>query len=669
MQINRLPENPFELNKASDFSDTEIYEQWVDYDPGGLLRILQPRLRMPMLLLGGKGSGKTHLMRYCSAPVQAVRHGGDLPKAIAEEGYLGVYVQVEGLNTDKFSTACPDPVVGLQIFSMYFELWLATVLIETLQLGKSNSAQGDESSFVKAVLDLFDIKLEGNPTNIAELLETLKRQRKAIDFAVNNSSLTGSLDDVKITFSTGQLIYGIPKLAGKFFGNLENTLFVYLIDEVENLTEEQQRFLNSLIRYRTGNATIKVGARLYGIKTYKTLGAGEPIKRDAEYERVELDALLREDRENYERLVSRLVLKRLKVLGVSSQHEKLDVFANFFDTLESTNYWKAADSDLETVVQSSTERPYLKKLISDLVNTGRTDEEQAKQIADMLRLPDHIYLEKASVFQFRKRWPKKSIEALKLADVISKEALSLKEGRKDSENGLAGTISYFGSDILAQLYQDFRRPVPYTGFRTLIDLSQGIPRNLLTNLKHIYRRSLFANEKPFAGGKISVKSQADGVKDGATWFWEDAQPDSQGLGVREAIEALATLFRTVRFSSSPSECDLCTFSVEIEKLNTASKDVLKIAENWSYLIRLPNGRPNKNTYKLDERFQLSPMLAPKWGVSEHRRGSIEFSTEFANAIFDPSQRNKLVDLFKRRVEGMLSSSAAPASSIGGLFKE
>ncbi|OMP69129.1 ORC-CDC6 family AAA ATPase, partial [Agrobacterium tumefaciens] len=57
----RLDENPFDLVKASDFSAAEILDYWVDIadDHGGLVNFLQPRLLMPMILVGGKGSGKT----------------------------------------------------------------------------------------------------------------------------------------------------------------------------------------------------------------------------------------------------------------------------------------------------------------------------------------------------------------------------------------------------------------------------------------------------------------------------------------------------------------------------------------------------------------------------------------------------------------------------------
>src|SRR5438552_14342014 len=133
MKDDLSPQNPFDLLRASDYSNAEVLEHWVDIsaDQGGLLEILKPRLVMPMLLLGRKGSGKPHLMRYCSAPVQAARYGGDLAKAVTAEQYLGIYVRAEGMNLQKFSGKGQDEDTWLAIFGMYFEFWLASNLLSS----------------------------------------------------------------------------------------------------------------------------------------------------------------------------------------------------------------------------------------------------------------------------------------------------------------------------------------------------------------------------------------------------------------------------------------------------------------------------------------------------------------------------------------------------------
>ena len=439
-------------------------------------------------------------------------------------------------------------------------------------------------------------------------------------------------------------------------------LIVYLIDEVENFTVEQQKFLNSLIRYRRGNASIKLGARLYGIKTYDTLGSGEPIKRDAEYQRVELDTLLRERRTDYQELVSHLVLKRLRLFGFTASAADTPI-ASHFEKLDSRNYWNAVGDDLLRG-RDEKSRPFHRKLLGELAAIPGVDRDKAAEVIAALSVPEHLFLDKAATFYFRKNWPNGAVEALELAASAARQARALAAGDKANGVDLHQLIAHFDSDILAQLYHDYRRRVAYAGFETMVDLSQGIARNLLTNLKHIYRRSQFAGEEPFAGGVISIKSQSDGVRDGAAWFWEDAQPPSGGLQVRDAVESLAVLFRTVRFSHAPAECDLCTFSVAVEDLTENSLRTLQLAENWSYLVRLADGRPNKNSRSVDEKYQLGPMLAPHWEVSEHRRGSIELRDELANAILDPEHRSALPNLLRRRLARML---APPRHGTGSLF--
>ncbi len=653
-------ENPFDLNKASDFTDQEIADQWVDLAnaAGGLVDILNPKSRMPMFLLGGKGSGKTHLMRYCSAPVQAARHSGDVAQAAVADGYLGIYVSLDALNTDKFAREEPVEEYWSIVFNHYFELWLATALLATIRdCARSTSLDFQEQAFVAAVIELFDIAPAVMPSDLNALHDHLTRTRKNIDSVVNNSRLRGERPVFDITFSPGRLAFGIPELVSRHAPALGDVLFVYLIDEVENLTADQQRFLNSLIRYRRGSATIRVGGRLYGMKTLETTGSGEPIRSGAEYERVVLDELLREQHEQYDVFVRSLIAKRLERVGyAAAAQNKVD---SYFEQLDARDNWRSADGLLPKPKDSQL-APYHRKLAADLRNSLGLDEPTITGIIDAIQVPDHRFLEKAAAFQFRKSWPGIRDDAIALAVKVGDQARALALGDRNAGADLASLISYFSSDILAQLFHDYGRRLPYAGFGTMVELSQGITRNLLINLKHIFRRSRFAGEEPFISGVISIKSQSDGVRDGASWFWEDAQPPSGGLQVRDAVESLAVLFRTVRLSHSPSECALCAFSVPWDSLSENSRRTLIVAENWSYLVKLQEGRRAKNSKRIDPLYQLGPMLAPRWEVSEHRRGTIELQRDLADAMLDPAHRAELPNLMKKRLARLIKPSGTSA---------
>src|SRR5580704_925424 len=71
--MQRILREPFEVTKASDFTDAQIAATWVDLSGGGFFELADPRSPMPLMLLGGKGSGRTHLMRYYSFALQKLR--------------------------------------------------------------------------------------------------------------------------------------------------------------------------------------------------------------------------------------------------------------------------------------------------------------------------------------------------------------------------------------------------------------------------------------------------------------------------------------------------------------------------------------------------------------------------------------------------------------------
>lgn len=667
--------NPFDLTKASDFSDSDILNYWADLSESnasghGLLEILKPKLVMPMLLLGGKGSGKTHLMRYCSAPVQSMRSDGNLSKAVAKDGYLGIYLQTDGLNTGRFKGKGQSDETWIAIFSYSFELWLSLTLVKTLrELIRTSEQIIDEAQLVGSIALLFDITVSGKFDSLDSFEEFLREERRKIDFTVNNCAITRQLNEITILFSPGRLAFGIPAAAEKFIPTLASKLVVYLIDEIENFTADQQKFLNTLIRYRSGNVSIKLGSRLYGIKTYDTLGSGEPIKIDAEYERVELDSLLRDKSVEYTYLAKQLVLKRLNQSRLHHGAKSIDDINDFFQNIDQTNFFQ--DFSLKIVAgrdKKGSERPCIQKLQSVLTSEFTSNDlDSIDAIINNVRRRDHPLLEKLNVFSLYKKWTRLD-HLVEISKKIGESSNKFLEGRRDECLEYAQTFDHFGSDMLAQLLRECGKKNIYAGFDTFIHLSQGIPRNLLGILKNIYRNALFAGEQPFDGGIISIDSQTDGVRDGANWFWDDAQPDSKGAVVHRAIDALAVFFREVRYSDKPSECDLCSFSVDLAALSQDARQTIKTSENWSYIVKVKGGAKNKNSNKIDMKYQLSPMLAPRWGLSPKRGGTIELQADLASAIFDPEYKDGLTELIKKRVKVMNGGiSSLAQENQGSLF--
>jgi hypothetical protein len=663
MSLPPLNRNPFDLVKASDFSDEQIKSYWVDLvGEASLLDLLKPRLEMPMLLLGSKGSGKTHLMRYYSASVRKRSFDGNLHAAMREDKYLGIYVRADGLNVSRFSAKGQKDETWGSVFAYYFELWLATHLLRTVQEALNNASSTiDEESLVTTVLALFSKPINLPINTLDALISHFVSLRKEIDHVVSNVA-TGSrhLAEIEVCISPGDLAFGIPEKLLSISGNFEDVLFVYMIDEIENFSATQQRFLNSLIRYKRGPVSIKVGTRLYGLRTKKTLGdPAEEIRPGAEYEEVRLDEWLRDNSDGYHVLAKNLINKRLQQPSSSSGINT--PIEEFFEVIDSRDHYKKVTLELVSRYDKAAHnRPYFTLLRQHLLEYGGINlvadsNDIVDNIINLLRVPSYPILEKTNVYLLYKSWGTVATLTKKAEEIGEASELFLSKGKKGSKSYFE-TLDHFKSDFLAQLYRDCEKHrVPYAGFDTLVHLSQGVPRNLLGLLKQIYRRSHFSGERPFTpSSKISIASQVDGIRDAAAWFWDDAQPDSHGPEARQAVQSLAEFFSSVRFSLKPAECDLATFTVAARSGSEHARKVLNHAENWSYLIRIRAGGSDRNDPSaVDEKYQLSPMLAPRWEVSEHRRGAISLNPELFNAIFDTEIPSDHAEMIKRdRLKGM-----------------
>jgi len=647
-------DNPFDLTKASDFSDRQVIDFWVDMAAGqsSLVSFIKPKSKTPMFLLGGKGSGKTHLMRYCSSTVQNLRFQ-NLREAVTSEGYLGAYTNADGLNVHRFKGKGQSDDIWETVFAYSFELWLASTFLEALEPALADIELRSlewQRIFISLVRPLFNSEIDSSVVDFKTLLVYLNLCRKKVDSEVNHSAFTRSLTGIQINFNPGALVFGLPKIISSTCSFAEDTLFLYLIDEVENFTPEQQRFLNTLIRYRRENVSFRIGARLYGIKTYETLGSGEPIKQDAEFEPVYLDAMLRENQSQYESLAVSLILKRLEA-SKSYRFIGADRLAEKFNEVSSADYFRKASLEVTAGRDSAgKDRPHLQRLRRAL-DKAIGDEEISRSVVAQLSFLDNPLLEKVNVLIFYKRLSKK-VDLFKLAEEINEEMLRLIEKGPSGAPDYYNTYSHFSSDLFAQLCRDYGKKPIYAGLRTLIRISQGVPRNLLSLLKHIHRRSVFLGESPFDENPISVEAQASGINDASAWFWEDAQPDSHGTLVRGVVENIATLIRTIRYSENPSECDLCSFKVITSDLSADAIKVLKMAENWSYILKVNTNSSSKNDDRTSTQYQINPMLASRWGISESRRGVIEMKSsmlEILTSLIDPEKVKKEIS---ERVEEM-----------------
>src|SRR6266540_141960 len=676
-----MPEidQPFDVTKAVDFTDAQIAATWVDLPEGGFFQLVDPRSPMPLMLLGGKGSGRTHLMRYYSYSLQRIRAtGGDLVGFLQKDGYVGIYMRCEGLNAGRFDGKGQSAEAWATIFAYYMDLWLAQLVVQTLGDAFRDHSQliESEAALVADVPSLFDEDVAAPEKTLQGLIELFTALRREVDLAVNNAALTRSLGDLRIRSTRGRLVFGMPKLFAKHLPALSDIQIAYLIDELENLTETQQQYVNTLIREKEHTCTFKVGSRLYGFRTQRTLSAGEENRLGSEYEQVLLDEQLRVHPQ-YNSFARLLVARRLQGAGyvigpydLSTQKDRLDAL---FQTLPASDFEREQTRHVDENYANPAERPWLTKLRKQLMDsaerrepTGVAGDADVGTILKAVSCIEYPLLEKANIFLLYQDWSS-GLNLIDAATAIGSAYHALQAGQDADRH--KHVLSHFKGDLLAQLLRESRQKQRYLGLQTFIDMSSGLPRHLLIVLKFVHRWALFQGERPFGDAPISIAAQRSGVIHASSWFFEDARATgSDAELVQASVERLARFFHQLRYSDKPVESALTTFSFGEAAVSERARRTIRHAHDTSLLLRVISGAKDRNAEGVVAKYQLNPMLCPRFDLPLSRRGTIAFSVDEVESIFgikpesfDAVLGERLVRMnapFKRRPRGKGGSSSS-----------
>ncbi len=555
-------------------------------------------------------------------------------------------MRCSGLNAARFTGKGQELDLWDTVFAYYIELWLAQMtvsicreIVENLKMLKTS-----EPDITAAICGLFDDPPTELPSTLQALDICLRSLLTELDIAINNSAISRELD-VNIRSTSGRLIFGIPQIITKFLAPLSDCLCVYLIDEFENLNERQQKFINTLIREKQPPSSFKIGARLYGVRTYSTYCADEDNKEGSEYEKLPLESRLRDNDARYRVFVKRLMIRRLEAHGMLlSEDVRTDeqIAKLLSDSFEAPHTDNLAIQETEIVIKkySNHTRPYFRSLRQSLDEGIKASlalglsKQNVDQVIEKLTCHDAPLLEKLNCFLFYQDW--NANRKLDEAAEAIRQACQTFRSEGTSRGRYAETFLHFKSDLLAQLRKECDLKQQYVGLKSLISLSWGNPRYLLMLLKLIYTWAIFKDEKPFQGEKISATAQIAGVGDAAEWFFQDARiPGQDGQQVHNAINRLGTFFRGIRYAHKPSECSLSTFSYDESSVSDEARRLIDLAQKWSLLVDVGTQR-DRNSNRVDIKLQLNRMLAPRFDLSFSRRGVLPLRGDEVNAIFDPA---------------------------------
>lgn len=639
--------NPFDITKAVDYTDDEINSYWVDIKDHGFYNLIKPESLMPMIIVGSKGSGKTHIMKYFSYELQKITK--PLKDGLRKDKFIGVYIRCSGFNADKFSGKGVSDELWSSLYAYYWELWIGeritSILIDLQQTGLLE--EFNEEGFVKQVIDLFS-KQYLQPKSLIELNEYFIHLQKEVEYEVQNFIFQGKKSpNVELLIPVAKLSYEYPALIRANIPFFREKYILYLIDELENFSESQQQLIQTLLREKPVACTFRVGTRPYGIRTYKTLGGVEENHDGSEFEKVVLDDFLRNlDPKIYENYITDICVRRLQNSGIALSQdfkfsELIEEQTNE-DTLQKVQAKKARQS-----------RSYLHRLSNILKTIKQTNlkEEYLQQIISNLTFEADLIIERTNVVLMYRRIKDKSQDLLNDSLRI-KESAHIFHETKSKETEHFKYLDKYKQDIIDTLAREGHVDIPYYGFKKLIELSCGTPRTILRLLKAAFNTQSFGSGKaPFVDGqKLNIKAQKAAIETTYNWFFEENRiPSSSQNRAVDAVIRLGNYLQALRFTDLPPQCSINIFAISREHLSEKAREVFDLLERYSYFVSSEDRRL-KNTNNKTSVYMLNSILIPKWELSLAKRGLVMLSPEDAEMIFNPEKHQEYQEYLNKKIK-------------------
>jgi len=235
----------------------------------------------PCVLVGGRGTGKTSVLRLLSYEGQFARSGRS-PQAIRGARFYGFYYRVDTNRVTAFRGPEITDDQWVRHFAHYLNLLLCDMVLRFIEWYQLQT--GDAVLLPPAACEELATSLNLDPcANLIELTKAMRLARVRFEAHINNVadgrhaalSLQGA--PLEPLF---EALAGLECFRGK--------MFFFLIDEYENLLDYQQQIVNTLIKHSGALYTFKIGVKELGWRRRTTLNENEQLINPADYVRIDV---------------------------------------------------------------------------------------------------------------------------------------------------------------------------------------------------------------------------------------------------------------------------------------------------------------------------------------------------------------------------------------------
>jgi Cdc6-like AAA superfamily ATPase len=274
----------------------------------------------PCVLEGGRGTGKTTVLRGLSYQGQFAIHHNDI-ETFDRTNFIGIYHRVNTNHVRAFTGGKLNDDEWERVFAHYFNLLICREILIFLKWHSRQNQDDELLSSRVCTLISNSINVKTPCDNLEELFEIFDSAMYAFQSEINNI-VDGELPKLSMS--------GDPiKIITEYALNLEqfkNKIFFILLDEYENYEDYQQKIINSLIKHTTENYTFKIGVRELGWRVKHTLNHNELLYDPADYVLVNIESKLTENESSFSDFAKNVCQQRIrKILADNDEAAITDI--------------------------------------------------------------------------------------------------------------------------------------------------------------------------------------------------------------------------------------------------------------------------------------------------------------------------------------------------------
>lgn len=611
------------------------------------------------VIMGGRGCGKTTLLRYfCHAtqfsPRRPELHEVDL-------AHIGLYWRADTNFLNSFAGGEQTPETWRAAFEHLLACELGKEIIRSLHSLNCNPERqrqyGHLDDVDLSVVRDFDETLG---SSLPELEKSLQRSRTGLAMWVNNLDTRPKpiflpAESFLRAFA-GTLKQQLPYLA--------DSTFAVFIDEYENLRDEQQRFINGLLKHGSPPLIYNIAMKRNGWQTKRTIGP-ESIQEISDYRVIDLE----EDLADYfDLFAAELLFFRL------AEHEpalldKLPIVPDQLRSVEhidqrykNREYHDSLIAAAEKMLPRVGERAAAQEILAD----SKLREKLIVKIKDALqkrgsnldpaRFIDDSFPETSVLMPALISRPREEPDDL-LTEV---EAM-----RSGGENRLSVNSALVQNNLFGcanAIYIDAQRnSTLFSGFTALTLIARGNIRHLLELIHRIFKVY-----EPAENGDLPVVPphvQAIAVRDASESILSTVNGHgTHGPRLYALAQCLGSIFRERHRSERQSETEINHFTVAGGEISEQIQKYLFEAEKWSVLF-LTRETKMKSTGAISSDYILNPIFSPYFQISFRKKRSLQVTAAQLLQMLEGDQRAR--DTLVRELGRQESGGSEHGDLFGG----